>query len=77
MKKITLSLNLLQEKLAQMKKNDIALVELNFVPAQMEENTLFPAFLHLGGITKCGQYRDYESIDEFSEEDCESTHKSA
>lgn len=76
MERITLSVDALQKKLAQMEKDNIRFAELNFVPAQTDENHLFPAFLHFDGITANGHCEDYESIDEFCL-DCEDSHKSA
>lgn len=76
MKKITLSVHAVLEKLTQMEKDHMQLAELNFVPAQTDAGQTFPAFLHFDGIAASGRYEDYESIDEFCQ-DCEDSHKSA
>ncbi|NLJ31001.1 MAG: hypothetical protein GX424_05290 [Clostridiales bacterium] len=77
MEKITLSLTALQEKLAQMQNDNVQFVELHFILAQKDGNLLFPAFLQFDGIAENGQYRDYESIDEFCSQDYEDNHKTA
>ncbi len=66
MKRITVSLNLLQEKIAEIEKDGMDLVELRIVKGEVDKNTISASFLHFEGISKCGAYKDYESIDESS-----------
>lgn len=72
MKRITINLKELMEKLQQMSQEDMHFVELAIVPEQKEQNDEeFPAFLHLQGIrkTSADYIVDYESIDEISSAD--------
>ncbi len=77
MQKITVSIKSLKEKLLEMEKSNLDLVELHIVPQQQDSGDVYPAFLHLDGIYKNGEYEDYEGIDESSVSDDENIHKSA
>ncbi len=66
MQKIIVNVNSLKAKLLEAEKEDMELIELCIVPSQMEDENLYPAFLHFEGISKDGSHKDYESIDEFS-----------
>ncbi len=77
MKRITISVKSLKEKLLEMERDDLNLVELHIVSSQTEEGTLYPSFLHVAGISQDGEYSDYESIDETSMEEYLTVHKSA
>lgn len=77
MQKITVSMKSLMEKLLKMEDDSMDLVELYIVPEQMEDGNQYPTFLHLDGIYRTGEYKDYEGIDEFSIADYLKVHKSA
>lgn len=77
MQKITVSIKSLKEKLLEMEEDNLDLVELHIVPEQADDGSLYPAFLHLDGIYKTGEYKDYEEIDEFPVADYIRVHKSA
>ena len=66
MQKIIVERSKLEKKLRELERDGMDFVELYMVPCQEEENHMYPAFLHMEGITKRGVYKDYESIDEFS-----------
>lgn len=66
MQKIIVNIDLLKAKLLEAEKEGMKSIELYIVPSQMEEGHLYPTFLHVEGISKDGNYKDYESIDEFS-----------
>lgn len=75
--RIKLNLRSLLDKLLEMDKDKVSYVELHLVPGQIDEGIQNPAFLHFDGITKRGEYRDYESIDEVSLSEYLKIHKSA
>jgi hypothetical protein len=77
MRKITVNIKSLQEKLLQIEKDGMGLVELYIVPSQTEGENTYPTFLHFEGVSESGSYTDYEGIDEFSVADCLLMHKSA
>ncbi len=68
MKRITVNLNELLERLQQMAKDNMHFVELSIVPEEKEQDETAPAFLHLQGIrkTSADYIVDYESVDEIS-----------
>lgn len=77
MQKIMVNMQSLKEKLLEMEDDNVSLVELYLVPGQTENGSTYPAFLHLDGIFQNGEYKDYESIDEFSAAENLKLHKSA
>ena len=77
MQTIIISIKSLQEKLVEIEKDGMNLVELCIVPSQADDGNTYPAFLHFEGISENGSYQDYEAIDEFSIADHLLKHKSA
>ena len=77
MQRITINIKSLQEKLLQMEKDKMELVELYIVPNQTDGENTYPTFLHFGGVPKGGSYTDYEGIDEIAVDDCLLMHESA
>lgn len=66
MKRISVNVKSLRARLLELEKDGVELAELDFIPSQMDDGNMNPAFLHLGGISKSGVYKDYDSIDEYS-----------
>ncbi len=66
MEKISISVRSLKEKLIEFEKDGMELAELHFIPSQIDDGNMNPAFIHLEGISKNGAYKDYESIGEYS-----------
>ncbi|WP_312640343.1 hypothetical protein [Hydrogenoanaerobacterium sp.] len=66
MKRITVSLSLLKEKLLEIENDNMDLVELRIVSGTVDNMVVNAPFLHFEGISKNGAYKDYESIDESS-----------
>lgn len=77
MKKIIIPLKSLTEKLCEMERGNVRLVELQLIPEQEDCGNQYPAFLHLEGILENGACRDYEGIDEIAGPECARVHKSA
>lgn len=63
MQKILVSVNSVKRKLEEIESDNMEYVELNIVPGQTDSSYIYPAFLHLDGISKSGSRKDYESID--------------
>jgi hypothetical protein len=66
MQRIIVNVISLEAKLLEIEKEGMDFIELSIVPSQIEDENLYPAFLHLEGVSKDGTCKDYESIDEFS-----------
>ncbi|MPM81883.1 hypothetical protein SDC9_128940 [bioreactor metagenome] len=66
MKRITLKVNDLLEKLLAISDEKMDYVVLSFIDYEVDQKRIFPAFLHFLGISKEGYYKDYESIDTVS-----------
>lgn len=77
MQRIIVSIESLQEKLAEIVNDGMNMVELFIVPSQTDDENMYPTFLHFEGISENGSYKDYEGIDELSSSDCTLLHKSA
>lgn len=65
MQKINIDTNSLMEKVREIQKDGMGLVELCIVADQIDGKYSNPAFLHFEGVSEKGEYKDYESIDEF------------
>jgi hypothetical protein len=66
MERISISIDSLKEKIMEFEKDGMELAELHFVPSQVDDGNMNPAFLHMEGISREGTYKDYESIGEYS-----------
>ncbi|HEX2985302.1 MAG TPA: hypothetical protein VHO71_00640 [Caproiciproducens sp.] len=75
--KIKIQVKALKEKLLELEHDDMYTAELEIVEGQVDRGNIFPAFLHIDGISKTGGGKDYESIDEFSPVESFKIHKSA
>nr|WP_319488457.1 hypothetical protein [uncultured Caproiciproducens sp.] len=64
MQSISVNLKTLKEKLMEIEKDEMGLIELHIVASQVDDKLNHPAFLHLEGISETGEYKDYESLDE-------------
>ncbi|MBE6830190.1 hypothetical protein [Clostridium sp. KNHs216] len=64
MQRISVNLKLLKEKIMEIEKDGMGLIELHIVASQIDDKLIHPTFLHLEGISDTGEYKDYESIDE-------------
>ncbi|MBW7573296.1 hypothetical protein [Caproiciproducens faecalis] len=64
MQSISVNLKLLKEKIMEIEKDGMGLIELHIVASQIDDKFMHPAFLHLEGVSETGEYKDYESIDE-------------
>lgn len=62
--KITVSKKALSDKISDLK--DDSLIELAIIPAQIDCEIYFPAFLHLASINSQANYIDLEYIDAFA-----------
>ncbi|MDF1494185.1 hypothetical protein [Caproiciproducens sp. CPB-2] len=65
MQRISVNLKLLKEKIMEIEKDGMGLIELHIVASQIDDKLIHPSFLHLEGISETGEYKDYESIDEY------------
>ncbi|MCY1714005.1 hypothetical protein [Caproiciproducens galactitolivorans] len=65
MQKINIDTNSLMEKVREIQKDGMGLVELCIIADQIDGKYNNPAFLHFEGVSEKGEYKDYESIDEF------------
>lgn len=63
MQRIMVSLDSIKQKLTEIEKDDMEYIELNIVAGQTDNHYIYPAFLHLDGVSKNGFWKDYESID--------------
>lgn len=63
MQRIMVSLDSIKQKLTEIEKDDMEYIELNIVAGQADSRYIYPAFLHLDGVSKNGFRKDYESID--------------
>jgi hypothetical protein len=63
MQKILVSVNSVKQKLAEIENDNMEYIEFNIIPGQTDNSYIYPAFLHLDGISKSGSRKDYESID--------------
>lgn len=77
MQKIIVSMKTLKEKLLEIEEDGMDLVEIRFIPGQIDKGSISPSFIHFEGISQKGVYKDYEGIDEFLIADCLLLHKSA
>lgn len=64
MQRISVDLKLLKEKITEIEKDGMGLIEFHIVASQVDDKLTHPAFLHLEGISETGEYKDYESLDE-------------
>ncbi len=63
MQKITVNFKSLKEKLLEVERDKMDLVNLRIVGGAIENGRAYPTFLHFEGISRDGAYKDYESID--------------
>lgn len=63
MQRIIISLDSIKQKLTEIEKDDMEYIELNIVAGQTDSRYIYPAFLHLDGVSRNGARKDYESID--------------
>ncbi|QEY34505.1 hypothetical protein FL966_05270 [Caproiciproducens galactitolivorans] len=64
MQKIHINANSLLERVREIQKDGMGLIELCIIAEQTDGKYTNPAFLHFTGISTKGEYKDYESIDE-------------
>lgn len=75
MQKITISLDEIKEKLSEIERDHMEFIEFRIIPGQEDSKYIYPAFLHLDGISKNGVHKDYESIDASSPRSARNLHR--
>ncbi len=63
MKNIRVSIPELLNKIKQMSDDEMVEVDLTLIDKSIDQNTIWPPFIHFEAISQDGRIFDYESID--------------